>query len=192
MNWIELVDDIRRRTINNTLLLSDALIASLHVLGGRVPDSICTWLNRELTGYEASDLDYFKERKYDLELSTRRVSGIWIPENKGNTSDDSTKGIESGLDQYLLIGMQNIEVLLSEAIDIDILCCGDQNKINEALSASGFLTRRFRVCAPGMNGYTLIVTGATLVKLYRKVQHTLALLLEMCPPLLIAKSQLVP
>ncbi len=191
MNWTELVDDIRLKTINNTLLLSDALIATLHVLGGRVPDSVCTWLNRELMGYAASDIDYFKERKYDLELSTRRVSGTWVPEKKCN-SVDAPMGIETGLDQFLLVGIQDIEVLLAEAIDLDILCCGDENKINETLLASGFLNRRFRVCAPGMDGYTLVMTGATLIKIYRQVQMTLALLLEMCPPLLTGRTQLVP
>lgn len=192
MNWIDLVGGIRFKTINNTLLLSDALIASLQVLGGRVPDSICTWLNRELTGYNARDLDYFKERKYDLELSTRKVVGMWVPDKKNNTLDDTPMGIESGMDQFLLVGMQDIEVLVAENVDINILRCGDENRINESLSASGFLKRRFRVCAPGMDGYTLIVTGATLIKIYRQVQMSLTLLLEMCPPLLIGKSQLVP
>lgn len=192
MNWIELVADIRFRTTNHTILLSDALIASLHVLGGQVPDSICTWLNRELTGYEASDLDYFKERKYDLELSIRRVLGMWVPSERKSTSiDETSMGIESGMDQFLLVGVQDIEVLLAENVDINILCCGDENKINESLSASGFLKRRFRVCAPGMDGYMLIVTGATLIKIYRQVQLTLTMLLEMCPPLLSGKSQLV-
>lgn len=191
MNWIELVGDIRLKTINNTLLLSDALIATLHVLGGRVPDTICTWLNRELTGYEPADLDYFKERKYDLELSTPRVSGTWVPDKKRLLVDD-TKGIESGLDQFLLVGMQDIEVLLSETVDINILCCGDEHKINETLSASGFLKRRFRVSAPGMDGYTLILDGEALIKIYRQVRSTLALLLEMCPPLLTGKSLSTP
>ena len=115
----------------NEMKLSDALLIVLRCLGGRLPSERLIWLNRELLGYRADDLECLKsprrlfnlqvlwspgstERREDQIPTYRFLDGRWGKlDGSGKFHEVRTVGLERK-SIFCNIGIQQLETQLDD------------------------------------------------------------------------------
>ncbi len=191
MNWIETANELSRNLSEKRILLSDALIVCIGILGSRMPDIVSRWLNREVTGYDLEDLHYFANRKFDCEIANRVVSGIWIQCGQNELTMLASKGPKDKT-SFVQEGIQNIENYFAESFDINILRCGDDALIDKIVWESGFCDREFYIVDSRFPGYRYRFSGCEMIKVYRSVRRSLLEVLRIGMLSLTGKGLLMP
>ncbi|MBS1955779.1 MAG: hypothetical protein JST89_16465 [Cyanobacteria bacterium SZAS-4] len=191
MNWIETANDVSQNLSEKRILLSDALIVSIGIFGSRVPEIVSRWLNREITGYDLDDLNYFAKRKFDCEIANRIVSGTWIQCSRYEAAlpiNENPKGLNS----FVQEGIQNIEVYFSEYFDINILRSGDDALVDKIAFQSGFCHREFYIVDARYPYHRYRFAGSEMLKVYRSVARSLLEVLRIAMLSLTGKGLLIP
>lgn len=191
MTWIETANDLSRNLSEKRILLSDALIVCLGIFGTKMPDIVSRWLNREVTGYDLDDLNYFANYSFDREIANRVVSGTWIQCDQNEATMAIGKG-PMGMASFMQEGIQNIEVYCSENFDINILRCGDDALVDKIALQSGFYEREFYMVDANYPGYRYRFSGREMIKVYRRVSASLLEMLRIGMLSLTGKGLLIP
>lgn len=190
MSWIAAANEMSHKISNNEVLLSDALIAALNLLGGRTPEIICRWLNREVTGYDIADLRFFSALRFELEITNRVIQGTWVPRSVSASTVPSLNGTPAVC--FLQIGVQEMEVAFAETFDVKVIACGEQNAIDRAVSSSGFRERTFLIEDTRISDFFYQFTGAEMLSVYDKIRRSLVAMLPLAVSSLSGKGLIMP
>lgn len=140
MSVLDSIKDLQNSISSRDIALTDGFLEAMKLLRTKLPEAVNVWLNRELTGYDASELnsfDYVDVNYFNIRCVK---NGIWC--------EEPTPGVfvqKNVSSDFLIItlGVQTLEAELWPYLHLEELACGDSfpNELRQHVIMVGLVDR---------------------------------------------------